>query len=201
MNSFGLPSPIFYPLLMVRTSVVVIVIGIDRSLPLLLSLMGGGASIRSFRDVKSSLHKLCREVITLKKAKDSDRVFGSHFRRDRTEFTFYWLMNLNKEIETTQLYFLRVWDRNFLQNFIFMDATVDSALMIDCAEPYPMVLTRESLRLCCSSEDPRKLRPVRRRESRSSVWEPNDSNDGKKSRMRTTVKFRKKKKRYPRYPW
>lgn len=63
-------------------------------------------------------------------------------------------MSLNKESDTAHVYLLRVWDLNWLQHAIFLDATVDPALLIDCAEPHPLFLTREFLRPCCDSGDP-----------------------------------------------
>lgn len=41
-------------------------------------------------------------VIIMAKAKDAVCGFVSHSRRDRTEFTFDWLMNVKKEAETAQ---------------------------------------------------------------------------------------------------
>lgn len=103
------------------------------------------SSIRNLRDDERSLRKRYLGVIILKKDKDAVRGFGSHSRRDHTDFTFDWRMNLNKEVDNAQVHLLRIWNRNGFQHSIYLEATVDPALMIDFAEPYQMMPTLESL--------------------------------------------------------
>lgn len=54
-------------------------------------------------------------------------------------------MNFSKDTENAQVYVLRIWDQNMLQDAVCLDPKGDLNLLIDCVERQSMVLTRESL--------------------------------------------------------
>lgn len=88
------------------------------------------------------------------KAKYAVSGFISYSCIDRAEFSFECMMNIKMDNGTSQVYLLHTWDGKVLLHSICMYATDDTDLLIDFAEPHPMVLTRESVRLYSVSDDP-----------------------------------------------
>lgn len=104
-------------------------------------------------------------------------------------------MNLNQEADTEQVYLLKVWDRNVLKHTMGLDATVDATLLIYLSQRHQMVLSVESLRLCCASGESRKFYHLDYVRVIFRLGEPKGTRDGNLSSKRTTGKYSKKNKK------